>query len=428
MFLAHQLNLFPAPRPQHGRDRGYAWVVVFASLWLMAMGTGGTYVVVVGLKPIAAEFDWPRTIPSSAYALAMMGMGIGGIAMGRWADRVGVARPALLGTFGVVLGALIGAGTGSQWTLWAANGIFLGLLGNAALFAPLVANVTRWFEVRRGLAVAIASAGQSLGGAAWPPVHRFIIEHYGWRDAYVFYAIVALITMLPCVYWVRIRPPSDDGPAPGPRNATTSVRSGQSLRWSPNGVQVVLCLAIVGCCVAMSMPMVHIVAHGTDLGFSPARAAELLSILLGFAIISRLIWGMLSDRIGGLKTLLFGSACQAVMLAAFLFVDSLWALYLTCAFYGLAYGGIVPTYAVIIREHLPLKQSGWRMGLVFLFGTIGMSLGGLLGGVVYDLTGSYRDGFLLGVAFNIANLVLIIPLVLRERWMFRATALMPARP
>ncbi|MCH9675533.1 MAG: MFS transporter [Gammaproteobacteria bacterium] len=406
--------------PTYQRDRGYAWVVAIASLLLMAMGTGGTYVVVVALKPIAAEFGWPRSVPSSAYALAMMGMGIGGILMGKWADRRGVAPPVLLGSIAVALGGLLGTQIDSQWALLAVNGVLLGLLGNAALFAPLVANVTRWFDRRRGLAVAIASAGQSLGGAAWPPIHRYVIEHHGWREAYLLYGIVALVVMMPLVYLVRVRPPEDPVVrSPGPAPSAASIRAGRALLWRPNSVQAMLCVAIVGCCIAMSMPMVHIVAYGSDLGFSPARAAELLSVLLGFAIVSRIVWGLISDRIGGLQTLLFSSACQALMLSMFLFADTLTALYLTAAFYGLAYGGIVPTYAVIIREHLPLDQSGWRMGLVFLFGTVGMSLGGLLGGFIYDLTGSYRDGFTIGVAFNVANLIVVAPMVLRERWMFR---------
>ena len=400
-----------------------AVTVVVVSLLTLMLATGGQYVAVVAMVPMAEDMGWPRAIPSAAYSLAILGMGLGGIGMGRWSDRAGVAKPVVFGACMIAVGSVWGAHAQTSWELIVCNGLFIGLLGTAAFFTPLMANATRWFTTRRGIAVGVVSAGQSLGGAIWPPVHRYVTAEADWRTAYLTYAIIVVVTCVPLAWFLRARPPSTvTSGNPGrserePRRSAQNVARSHAprLNVSHRVLHGILCLAIIGCCVAMSMPMVHIIAHATDLGHSPARAAEVLALLLFTSFWSRLLWGALSDMIGGLLTLFISSGCQAVMLCAFLLVDSLPNLYIVGALYGLAYGGIVPTYSLIVREHFPSEQLGWRIGVVYLFGTLGMAVGGVLGGFVFDLVGDYYAAFLVGIAFNVANLALIASLTLRER-------------
>ncbi len=393
-------------------ERPYGWVVVAASLVLVATGAGGIYFVVVALKPIAAEFGWPRGIPSLGYSLAMVGMGAGGIYFGPLSDRVGVAFPALIGALMVAAGAfLVGASTG-PWQFLAAHLVFIGLLGNAALFSPLVANVTRWFDRNRGVAVAIVTNGYLLAGAGWPPIFGYLIDGVGWRRACAVFAGIALAIMVPMCALLRRRPPSH----PGVAGSATDAKPNALVFGSRAGVmQGTLCVAIIGCCVAMAIPMVHVVAYASDLGHPPTRAVELLSVLLGSGFVSRLVWGFVSDRIGGLSTLFIGSVVQVAGLSLFLLADSLAGLYLVSALFGAGFGAILPCYAVIIREIFPVAEIGRRIGAVYFFGTVGMALGGWLAGAIFDLTGTYRVAFAVGVAFNLLNLAIVSLLRRRQR-------------
>jgi len=383
------------------------WIVAVASLLIMAIGFGTPYVVIVGLKPIAADMGWPRAVPSLANALAYIGAGVGGIAAGWLADRIGVRLPALVGSVMVGLGAMLSS-AGGEWQLYVGHGLLIGLFGNAATFAPLMANVSRWFDRNRGAALALVAAGQQAAGAVWPPLFRYTIDAYGWRATLFGYGVFVLLGAAPLC--LMLRPP----PAPlAGAHAAEAAASGKVLGLPANLVQVLICLAIVCCCVAMAMPMSHVVAFCSDLGFAPARGAEMLSLLLTCAFVSRVIWGRLSDRIGGLMTVLVGSACQASFLAAYLMVDNLVGLYVVSAAFGLGFGGIVPSYALSIRDLFPAREAGWRMGAVFLGGLGGMALGSWLGGAVFDHTGSYLPAFLIGVLFNLVNLGIVGALLLR---------------
>jgi MFS family permease len=339
----------------------------------------------------------------------MLGAGCGGILMGRWADRVGVLAPALVGALAIPLGAWWASTADGMAVLYLSHALLLGFLGNAAFVAPLLANTMRWFDRRRGIAIALVASGQSLAGALWPPFLRHLTDTQGWRHAFVVYALIALVALLPLCLLLR-RPPGVEAG----RAADAPVWQRRALGWPAGLVQSMLCLAFVGCCVAMAMPMVHIIAHATDLGHSSARAAEMLALLLACSVLSRLLFGVVADRIGGLWTLLIGSAGQAVMLSTFVVVESFWGLFVVAALFGLVYGGIVPCYALIVRELFPAAQAGRRIGWIVLFGTIGMALGGWLGGQIFDLTGSYRSAFLVGVAFNLGNLVLVATLLQRQ--------------
>jgi MFS family permease len=395
----------------HSIERPYGWVVALAAMVMMTVAMGAPYVVIVALKPIAAEFDWPRAVPSLCYSLTMIGAGCGGVLMGRWADRAGMGPPALVGACSIPLGTWLASTAQDALTLYVAHGLFIGLLGNGAFVAPLLAHATRWFDRRRGMAVAVVASGQPLAGALWPPFLRWLIDDFGWRTAFTTYATIALLLLLPLALVVRADPPKPvvGGPHDG------GDWDGRTLGWPGEAVLVMLCLAIVGCCVAMAMPMVHLIAHATDLGYESARAAEMLALLLACAFLSRLAFGWLADRIGGLWALFIGTSGQAVMLASFAWVQSFLGLYVIAALFGVIYGGIVPMYALIVRELYPARQAGWRIGTVIMFGALGMALGGWLGGFIFDVTGTYRVAFLVGVTFNLGNLLLVGALLHRQQ-------------
>ena len=399
-------------------ESGYGWWVVIATTLMISVAFGSSYLVVVGLKPIAADFGWPRQIPSAGYALAMFGAGVGGILMGLWSDRRGMAGPALTGAFCLGLGLIAVSQSNSIVTFLGIQLFIVGLLGNGAMTSPLLTNVTHWFDRRMGLAIAIASCGQALGGAIWPPIFRHAMEHHGWRETMLAYGLFSMATLVPLALVLRRPSPRmlSGGTAAEKTALAASADQSQTLVLGlrPNTALALLCAAIIGCCVAMSMPLVHIVSYCSDLGFSAARGAEMLSLLLFSAFISRLAYGWLADRVGGLKTLLLGSSLQMLGLAFYIYAGSLESLYLVSIFYGLGYGGVVPMYAIIIRELFPASQAGWRIGVIFLFGTVGMALGGYLGGVIYDWTATYRLAFLTGVAFNLCNLALVIFMVRRQ--------------
>ncbi len=392
-----------APYPASVESR-YGWLVAFVSLVLIALGTGALYVVTVGLKPIAADMGWPRQVPGLAYGLAMTGMGLGGLWAGRWADRVGAFWPALCGALLIAAGGWLAGHSTERWGFLAAHGVLIGLFGNGALFVPLLGGITRWFDRRMGIAVAVVISGQSLGGATWPPVLRYLIEELGWRQTYQVVALVLLVAMVPLTLVLRREPPGGRAPS---RRRSACADGGQVLGLPGGLVLALLCTAIVGCCVAMAMPMVHLVAHASDLGHATARGAEMVSLLLACSMVSRLIWGWVSDHIGGLRTLLAGSVGQAVMLSMFIVTEGLTELYVVAALFGLAFGGVVPSYAMIVHEIFPPEQVGRRIGPVVLFGAVGMSLGGWVGGFVFDLYGDYQRAFAVGVAFNLGNLALV---------------------
>jgi MFS family permease len=388
-------------------------VVLVASLLFMLVGTGSIYFIVVALKQIAAEFDWPRAVPSIAYALQYGGAGIGGIFMGWCLDRRGMAVPAFVGASMVGLGAILTAWVSSPWELYFIHGVMLGFFGRSALFAPLTANITRWFEHNRSLAVGVVGSGQGLAGMLWPQVFHHLIDAVGWRQTALIYGLFALATMLPLAMILRRRPP-----APSARRLSGAAPSSAPVRpvLSPPAIQLSLSTAAIGCCVAMSLPLAHIVSHVSDLGYDPARGAEVLSLMLGCSALASFFGvGFLGGRYGGLRAIFVFSSGQAALLATLAFVESLPALYVAGALFGLGYGGILPCYPVIVRELLPAAEAGRRTGLVLLCAGGGMALGSWLGGALFDHTGSYRTAFLIGVAFNLGNLALIGGLIARTR-------------
>ena len=391
-------------------ESGYAWLRLAASLALMTLGGAGMYIVTVALPPIQAEFGVGRSDASLPYTLTMIGFGLGGILMGRLADRFGVVVPVLIGTFCLGTGFIAAGFAGSLWQFALVQGLLIGFLGCSATFAPLVADTSLWFNRRRGIAVAICASGNYLGGALWPPVVQHFFDSAGWRQTYIGVGVFCIAAMLPLTLMLRRRPP---GLAPAAPGAAAGAPRDLGLR--PALLLGLLCTAGVACCVAMSMPQVHIVALCGDLGFAAARGAEMLSLMLGFGIVSRLTFGWISDRIGGLRTLLLGSTLQAVALALFLPADGLTSLYVVSAMFGLFQGGIVPSYAIIVREYFDPKVAGATVSVVLTSTLFGMALGGWMSGAIFDLTGSYRAAFLNGIAWNLLNMGIAAALLLRAR-------------
>ena len=389
----------------------YAWLRLCASLLLMTVGGVGMYVMSVALPAVQGEFGSARGGASLPYTATMIGFGVGGILMGRLADRFGVIVPVIVG--GICLGGgFVLAGVSQslgQFTL--AHGILIGFLGCSATFAPLVADTALWFTRRRGIAVAICASGNYLAGAVWPPIIQYFFATSGWRSTYIGIGLfcTAAILLLSLALWRR--PPAIGVGFPAAAGAHHVARP---LGLSANALTVLLATAGVACCVAMSMPQVHIVAYCGDLGYGSARGAEMLSLMLGFGIVSRLLSGWISDHIGGLRTLLLGSVLQGVALLLFLPSTSLASLYVVSALFGLFQGGIVPAYALIVREYFAVREAGIRTGVVLMATLFGMALGGWMSGAVFDLTGSYRAAFLNGIAWNLLNLSIAFWLLRRS--------------
>ncbi len=382
------------------------------TLGLMMIGASGMYAVVVALPAVQAEFGVARADASMPYTLLMIGFGVGGMLMGRLADRFGVMIPLLIGAFSLSLGFIVAGMATNIWTFGLAHGLLIGLGGASPTFAPLIADTSLWFVRRRGIAVAVCASGIYLSGAVWPPIVQHFVATAGWRQTYFGLGLFCFVSMTALAVLMRRRPPLASFVV---TKSGATAPPGKPFGLSPLQAQVLLCIAGVACCVAMAMPQVHIVAYCGDLGYGTARGAEMLSVMLAFGIASRLISGAICDRIGGLRTLLLGSALQGLALLLFLPFDGLVSLYVISALFGLFQGGIVPSYAIIVREHFPPGEAGTRVGAIIMCTMFGMALGGWMSGKVFDLTGSYNAAFINGVAWNLLNFAIAFSLLRRAR-------------
>ena len=387
-----------------------AWRLL-TTLLLMLLGNSGMYVVSVVLPEVQTEFGVSRADASIPYTLSMLGFGIGGMWMGRWADRFGIARVAALGALGVASGFVLAGLSGGIVGFALAQGL-LGLLGIASTFAPLLADTAQWWNKRRGIAVAVCASGNYLAGTLWPPIAQWGVTQVGWRTTYLCIGLFCGIGMALLSLRMRTKPPSAQAATVNKHGVVASERP---FGLSVTQAQWLLSVAGVGCCVAMAMPQVHIVAYCSDLGFGAARGAEMLSLMLACGIVSRLVSGVICDRIGGIRTLLLGSALQGIALMMFLPFDGLVPLYLVSAMFGLFQGGIVPSYAIIVREHFPAKEAGARTGTIIMATLVGMALGGWLSGKIFDVTGSYHAAFINGIAWNALNFGIVFWLYRRSR-------------
>jgi MFS family permease len=391
-------------------DSAYAARRLFITLLLMTLGGSSMYVVSVVLPEVQKEFGISRADASLPYTLMMLGFGAGGLAMGKLADKWGVHVALWIGAVGVGSGFILAGMASNIWWFALAHGLLMGLLGSSSTFAPLLADTSLWWDKRRGIAVAVCASGNYLAGSIWPALAQQGVELLGWRETYIWIGIVCGLGMLGLSFLMRQRPPMMVVAAPG---SVQSMASERPFGLPVNTAHALLCVAGVACCVAMAMPQVHIVAYCTDLGFGAARGSEMLSLMLACGIVSRLISGAICDRIGGLRTLVLGSVLQGVALLLFLPFDGMVSLYVISALFGLFQGGIVPSYAIIVREYFPAKRVGVLVGAAIMATMIGMALGGWMSGKVFDLTGSYHAAFVNGVLWNALNLCIALFLLWR---------------
>ncbi|MBZ9657804.1 MFS transporter [Mesorhizobium sp. ESP-6-4] len=390
-----------------GIDSFYAWTRLGISLLLATIGGVGMWAVVVVLPAVQAEFGVDRAAASMPYTATMVGFAAGNVLVGRAIDRVGYWIPALVSSMALVAGFALASLSTSILQFTLAQGLLIGV-GTSAIFGPLIADISHWFNRRRGVAVATAAAGSYLAGTVWPAIIPPLMKAEGWRFTYVAIGIACLVTMAPLVIMLRRRAPVVVAGSPGARPV-------QPISLSPAALQALLVIAGLGCCVAMSMPQVHIVAYCMDLGYGVAHGADMLSIMMAAGVVSRLASGFVADRIGGVRTLLIGSVLQCLSLFFYIPFDGLASLYVVSLVFGLSQGGIVPCYAIIVREYMPAKEAGQRVGVVIMATIFGMAIGGWMSGWIYDLTGSYAAAFLNGIGWNLLNILMMVVVFWRAR-------------
>ena len=397
--------------PSTSVESRQSWAVAMVALVTMLMAFGAAWITAVALKDIASEVDGLRSIPALASALAWLGSGIGGIMMGWIADRVGTRWTVICGALMIGVGLAIST-LGPPGPLWLGHGLFIGLIGLGGINAPLYIYVSRWFDRRRGSALALISSGSYLAGALWPPLFERALAAFGWRQTMLWYALAEIIVIVPLAAIYFRHPPEVIYPAAASGDGASKARV---LGWPSNAVFAMMCGAAVLCCIPMAMPQGHLVAFCSDLGISRSAGALMLSVLLGTAFLSRQIWGVISDRIGGLATVLIGSAWQAVSMTALLLTQNEAGLFMVAAAFGLGFSGIIPAYVLALRELFPASEASWRIPTLLLFSGLGMALGGWLAGLLYDHFGYYAPAFAVGIGTNLLNLLVIGILVARRR-------------
>jgi MFS family permease len=392
-------------------DSRQAWLRLAVAVLIGSLGSVGMWSVVVALPEVQTEFGVSRGTASLAYTLVMFGFGLGQVVTGKISDRYGIVAAIGTGIGILALGYIGAAMSSSVWQFMLVH--FAIGISSAATFGPLMAEASHWFERYRGLAVAIAASGNYVGGTIWPPLVNFGIQSAGWRTTHIAIGLFTAVAMTVALIVLRMLMGAavrrSHVNAPPPR---------VDLRLSTNALTAILSLASISCCVAMAMPQVHIVAYCGDLGYGVARGAEMLSLMMGFGVVSRIGSGFLADRIGGIRTLLIGSVAQGFALLFYLFFDGLSSLYLISAMFGLFQGGIVPSYAIIVREAMPASQAATRVGIVIFASVFGMSFGGWISGVIFDATGSYAAAFANGLGWNALNIVIVVGLLVRARGSF----------
>jgi MFS family permease len=393
-------------------DSREGWLVTVAALAIASTCLAAPLVSTVALKHMAADLGGYRSIPSAALSLAMLGTGVGGLAMGLLADRFGVRAVVMFGAAMVCTGLMLSA-SGQAWQLYVGHGLFLGLLGNAAIHAPLYVYITRWFEARRGTALALIASGQYVAGAVWPPIFERVVATYGWRQCMVGFGIFVAVVAIPLAALFLRAPPE----LPDAKQGAAAAGKGSILDLPPNVVFALLAAASFLCCVPMSIPTAHLIAHCGDIGLTAAKGAAMVSVLLVTAFFSRQLWGWLSDRIGGLMALLAGSLAQVTAMTGFLLTQDEAGLFAVAAAFGLGFSGLVPAYVLTIRQLFPAREASWRISALLLTAMSGMATGSWVAGVIYDYAGYYAPAFATGIGANLLHLCIAATLVLLWRRM-----------
>jgi MFS family permease len=388
-----------------------SWVVACVALLAMGCSFGAPWIAVVALKTIAADLGGARSTPALAGSLTWFGVGFGGIVMSHIADRIGVRWTVMFGAVMICVGLAISS-LGAPWQLYVGHGLFIGFLGNGGINAPLYVYVSRWFDRRRGSALALISSGAYMAGAVWPPIFERVIAAYGWRQTMWTFGLLEMAMVVPLAA-IFLRPPPDSSYTRV--GAFADPKPGPVLGWPPSLVYFMLCAAAFLCCMPMALPQAHLVAFCSDLGISPTHGAAMLSVVLGCGFLSRQIWGLFSDRAGGLATLAICSACQATALVAFLMTQDEIGLFTVSALFGVGFSGLVPAYVLTLREFYPARDARWRVPTLLLFSGCGMAAGAWMGGALYDLFGYYGPAFLSAIVANLMNLAVIVTLLLRQQ-------------
>jgi MFS family permease len=384
-----------------------SWHAAFLTLAILSLSFGSPLLAVVGLRDIQVAMHTDRSVVSLASALVWIGNGLGGIPMGWLADRIGIRKTVAMGTLSMAAGLALSS-LGTVWALYIGHGLLMGFLGNGAIYAPLMVYVSRWFDRRRGTALALISSGQYIAGMIWPSILEVGMKHFGWRPVMLAFGAVVL-AILPLLTLLR---PAPEPLVPGPGHAGRSPGN-RVLGLRPNVTMVVICIASFCCCVPMAIPASHLVAFCGDVGITPSHGAAMLSVMLACAFISRQFWGAFADRFGGLRTVMAGSAFQALAIGAFLLTRDEVGLFAVASAFGLGFSGIIPSYSVAIRDLYPSREASWRIPTVLMTAMSGMAFGSWFAGKLYDVFLSYRPAFASGVLFNVANLALILFLVSR---------------
>ncbi|MCA8868699.1 MAG: MFS transporter [Rhodobacteraceae bacterium] len=389
-------------------DSRYSWFRLGITLVIAMVGNVGIWAIVVVMPAIQSEFGIDRSGASLPYTATMLGFALGNLVIGRWVDRFGITISLIGAALAIGVGFGGAALIDSAWMFSVMQ--FIVGFGTAAGFAPLIADISLWFQRRRGIAVAITASGNYLSGAIWPMILSGLLAGGGWRMAYMVIAATSVLVLIPLALLLRRRVPAEAILA---SDAAGEIRRRRSA-FNPRQLQYLLALAGIGCCVAMAMPQVHIVALCVDLGFGAAVGAEMLSLMLLGGVASRLVSGLLADWLGGVYTLLIGSVLQCIALFLYLPFNGMASLYVVSLVFGLSQGGIVPSYAIIVREYMPAREAGQRVGFVIMATIVGMALGGWMSGYIYDLTGSYQMAFLNGIAWNFLNIGIVLLILFRK--------------
>jgi MFS family permease len=414
-----------------GTEPKGAWSRLIVALALSTIGGSGFWSVVVALPSIGTAFAVDRADASVAYAATMAGYSVGTLVMARLADRIGIALPLAVGTIVLGLGYVAVGYAPNLVFFLLAQALLVGI-GSAAVYTPLVADVSHWFRRRRGMAIAICASGNTLAGAVWPPLMEHFFNTIGWRHTFVLLGIFCLATMPPLILPLHRRPPIADDRSDAAAVSGAAGASAAVFGLAPRHLHIILFVAGIMCCLAMSVPQVHLIAYCRDLGYGAARGADILSLMLAASLSSRVVFGWSADRIGGLANLLIGSAMQALSLVLYIFFSSLGALYAISILFGFVQSGIVPCYAMIVREYFPPSEAATRLAPISVANFIGMSVGAWMAGEIFDLTGAYRDAFLNGALWNAVNIAIVAWLLLRARQhtakIAPAAAHLPRRP
>ncbi|MAQ06500.1 MAG: MFS transporter [SAR116 cluster bacterium] len=383
-------------------DSRLAWIRLLLVFVICAIGFIGMWSVVMIMPAVEQEFNTNRSSSTIPYILTMLGFGIGNIIIGKYTDKFGITKPVIF-AFSCLIICYFFSVSSKNLTILSFFQFLLGF-SSAAFFGPMMTDISNFFENKRGLAVSIVASAQHFAGAFWPFLLDFYLKDGDWRSSHILIGIICIIIIPPICYFVfKMR--SKNSLKDEFKNYKNSKLT---LSISSRHLQILLMFAGIGCCVGMSTPQVHIIPLCIEKGYGLSIGSNILSIMLFCAVISRVYFGYIADKIGPIQTLLLGSSLQAFTLFLFIPFSDLNSLYIVSILFGLSQGGIVPSYALIIRKFLPVNQAAERTGMVIFTTVIGMALGGWGSGKIFDLTNSYALGFLNSVLWNLTNIAIIL--------------------